>query len=83
MDKVEQLAVAISTNRNSAITVPPRNLLNLRAGRPLLPEGKCLYIQAGDPSDFDGYLIGYAGMELERHTTDFEFALVVRGQQHG
>ena len=58
----------------------PRQLLNLRAGRPLLPEGKCLYIQAGDPSDFDGYLIGYAGMELERHTSDFEFALVVRRQ---
>ena len=61
----------------------PRQLLNLRAGRPLLPEGKCLYIQAGDPSDFDGYLIGYAGMELERHTSDFEFALVVRRQRHG
>ena len=54
------------------------SLLDLRAsGSRLLPDGKCLYIQAGDPSDFDGYLIGYAGIELERHTSDFEFALVV------
>lgn len=51
-------------------------VLNLRY-RAVIPEGKCLYIQSGDPGDFDGYLIGVAGAELERSTKDFIFALVV------
>ena len=53
------------------------SFLDLRSTSPVLPDGKCVYIQAGDPSDFDGYYVAFAGMELERHTADLEFALVV------
>lgn len=42
-----------------------------------LPEGKCVYIQSGDPSDFDGYLIARAGEVLSRMTSDMTFAVVV------
>lgn len=51
-------------------------VLNLRY-TPVVPEGKCVYIQSGDPGDFDGYLIGVAGAELQRRTRDLIFALVV------
>jgi len=43
----------------------------------VLPEGKCLYIQCGDPSDFDGYLIARAGEVLSMTTRDMIFAVVV------
>ena len=66
----------------------------------VIPQGQCLYIQSGDPGDFDGkaargpsqatfsltshtppfsgYLIGVAGHELEKHTKDMLYAIVVR-----
>jgi len=42
-----------------------------------LPKGKCVYIQSGDPSDFDGYLIARAGEILSRTTKDLVFVVVV------
>eukprot|EP00193_Tetraselmis_chui_P002329 CAMPEP_0177769180 /NCGR_PEP_ID=MMETSP0491_2-20121128/10172_1 /TAXON_ID=63592 /ORGANISM="Tetraselmis chuii, Strain PLY429" /LENGTH=467 /DNA_ID=CAMNT_0019286147 /DNA_START=1323 /DNA_END=2726 /DNA_ORIENTATION=- len=56
-----------------------RFLGNLRevSLRNRLPEGKCIYIQSGDPSDFDGYLIARAGEVLSKVTKDFAFAVVV------
>eukprot|EP00873_Tetraselmis_striata_P018386 jgi/Tetstr1/438650/TSEL_027201.t1 len=45
--------------------------------RSRLPEGRCLYIQSGDPSDFDGYLIARAGEVLSKVTKDLSFAVVV------
>lgn len=85
-----------------------RECLDLRAHQSQVPAGKCVYIQSGDPSDFDGkvnctyvgpdaawvstlqrprlgnallagYLIGVAGTELEKRTTEMKFALVVGG----
>jgi hypothetical protein len=33
-----------------------QRVLDLRAEKALVPPGKCLYIQSGDPGDFDGEL---------------------------
>ncbi|KAK9805162.1 hypothetical protein WJX72_002851 [[Myrmecia] bisecta] len=55
------------------------DLANLRqagAGQPL-PEGTCLYIQSGDPSDFDGYLAAAAGHAMAECTRQLTFAVVV------
>lgn len=52
---------------------------NLRfpgVGTPL-PAGKCVYIQSGDSSDFDGYLIAKAGELIAQDTADFETVIVV------
>ncbi|KAG1674942.1 hypothetical protein FOA52_014735 [Chlamydomonas sp. UWO 241] len=51
-------------------------LVDLRQ-HPCLPEGKVLYIQSGDPGDFDGYLIGVAGQVVAANTKDMMYALVV------
>jgi len=58
------------------MTFDPAQVLDWRH-RALIPKGKCIYIQSGDPGDFDGYLIGVAGHVLESHTKDMMFALVV------
>lgn len=78
---------------------------DLRAHHSPLPRGKCVYIQSGDPGDFDGeggrgdallgagqrvvksstprrparagYLIGLAGTEMEKRTSELQFVLVV------
>lgn len=54
----------------------PLQCLDLRYRSPL-PPGKTLYIQSGDPGDFDGYLIGVAGHQLEQCTKNMEYALVM------
>lgn len=42
-----------------------------------LPPGNCVYIQSGDPSDFDGYLIAKAGEQIARCTEKFETVVVI------
>mmetsp|Transcript_10228 Transcript_10228/g.21917 ORF Transcript_10228/g.21917 Transcript_10228/m.21917 type:complete len:391 (+) Transcript_10228:296-1468(+) len=57
-------------------TLSAREVFDLRHYN-AIPEGKCVYIQSGDPGDFDGYLIGVAGTELEKTTHNLQFVLVV------
>ncbi len=45
-------------------TFTGEEVLNLRV-RGRLPQGKCIYIQSGDPGDFDG---GWAGCKHSRST---------------
>ncbi|KAF5829466.1 hypothetical protein DUNSADRAFT_16047 [Dunaliella salina] len=54
-----------------------QEVFNLRFRNDHLPSGKCVYIQSGDPGDFDGYMIGVAGAELEKRTEDLQFVLVM------
>ncbi|GIL46401.1 hypothetical protein Vafri_3397 [Volvox africanus] len=49
---------------------------DLRSGSGL-PSGACMYIQSGDTSDFDGYLIAAAGHALQRQTPKFEYVIAV------
>ncbi|GLC34118.1 hypothetical protein PLESTB_000839300 [Pleodorina starrii] len=51
-------------------------LYDLRSGNGL-PAGSCMYIQSGDTSDFDGYLIAAAGHVLQRQTPKFEYVIAV------
>lgn len=68
---------------SSSICMPAspvgRSAFNLRcaAAQFSLPQGGCIYIQSGDPSDFDGYLIAKAGAEIARYTDKLEFVVVV------
>lgn len=52
------------------------NPFNLRE-RGVIPEGKCVYLQAGDPGDFDGYLIAAACSQLQQHTEALTAVVVV------
>mmetsp|Transcript_27482 Transcript_27482/g.69911 ORF Transcript_27482/g.69911 Transcript_27482/m.69911 type:complete len:377 (-) Transcript_27482:685-1815(-) len=61
---------------NNGDTPSPLQLLDLRRNS-TVPEGRCVYIQSGDPGDFDGYLIGVAGTHVERATSNLLFALVI------
>jgi len=54
-----------------------QDMFNLRFRNDQLPSGKCVYIQSGDPGDFDGYMIGVAGAELEKRTEDLQFVIVM------
>ncbi|GLC37724.1 hypothetical protein PLESTM_000640600 [Pleodorina starrii] len=51
-------------------------LFNLRE-RGVIPAGNAIYVQSGDSSDFDGYLIAAAGDVLQRQTPNLNFAVVV------
>ncbi|KAG2437804.1 hypothetical protein HXX76_005424 [Chlamydomonas incerta] len=42
-----------------------------------VPAGRCMYIQSGDTSDFDGYLIAAAGQVIQRQTPDFDYVIAV------
>ncbi|KAG2490559.1 hypothetical protein HYH03_010953 [Edaphochlamys debaryana] len=51
-------------------------LFDLRRGG-TLPPGPCMYIQSGDTSDFDGYLIAAAGHVVQQQTQGFEYVVAV------
>ncbi|KXZ51930.1 hypothetical protein GPECTOR_11g56 [Gonium pectorale] len=51
-------------------------LFDLRRGA-AIPQGACMYIQSGDTSDFDGYLIAAAGSVLEAQTPQFDYVIAV------
>ncbi|GLI66710.1 hypothetical protein VaNZ11_010646 [Volvox africanus] len=64
------------TETNRLSFSDPANLFNLRE-RSHIPNGHSIYIQAGDTSDFDGYLIAAAGEVLQARTKQFDFVIAV------
>eukprot|EP00798_Chlamydomonas_sp_ICE-L_P005303 gene5303-18548_t len=56
--------------------ISPEKAFNLRDGG-LLIAGRCVYLQAGDPGDFDGYLIAAAALVLQNNTKELQSVIVV------
>lgn len=52
------------------------SLLNLRNGS-TLPPGRCVYVQSGDSTDFDGYLCAAIAQQFAKLTPDLVAAIVV------
>lgn len=51
-------------------------MYDIRTGNQI-PPGTTMYIQSGDPSDFDGYLIAAAGATVQKHTQDLEYVIAI------